>query len=98
MTVLGRLRNKRGRSNILCNLHYLAVQTKPSPPTPHHTGEKENKIFLIDQEFRREQLQSHAYMTNGLLIYGQIFAHFLILGSPSSYMTLQPLPSEFPYI
>jgi hypothetical protein len=43
-----------------------------------------------------KQLQSH--MTNGLLIYGEIFAHFLnphILGSPSSYMTLQLLHSEF---
>ncbi len=42
-----------------------------------------------------------SYMTNGLLIYGKIFAHFLIyedLGSPSSYMTLQLLHSEFPYI
>ncbi len=41
-----------------------------------------------------------SYMTNGLLIYGEIFAHFLIrtLGSPSSYMTLQLLHSEFHYI
>ncbi len=35
-------------------------------------------------------------MTNGLLIYGEIFAH--IFGSPSSYMTLQLLHSELPYI
>jgi hypothetical protein len=30
----------------------------------------------------------------------KIFVHFLIyvLGSPSSYMTLHPIPSEFPYI
>jgi hypothetical protein len=38
-----------------------------------------------------------SYMTNGLLINGEIFAHFLILGSPSPYMTLQLLHSEFPY-
>ncbi len=41
-------------------------------------------------------------MTNGLLIYGEIFSHFLdsILGSlsSSSYMTLQLLHSEFPFI
>jgi hypothetical protein len=41
-------------------------------------------------------------MTNDLLIYimMKIFMHFLIyvLGSPSSYMTLHPIPSEFPYI
>jgi hypothetical protein len=32
-------------------------------------------------------------MTNGLLIYGEIFEHFLIyyIGSPSSYLTLQLL-------
>ncbi len=43
-----------------------------------------------------EQLQ-----TNGLLIYGKIFAHFLIYLEAlpeSSYMTLQLLHSEFPYI
>ncbi len=45
-----------------------------------------------------DQLQSH--ITSGLLIYGYIFADFLIyiLGSPSSYTTSQPMPFEFPYI
>jgi hypothetical protein len=37
-------------------------------------------------------------MTNGLLIYGEIFAFPHILGRPSSYVTLQLLRSEFPYI
>jgi hypothetical protein len=43
-------------------------------------------------------------MTNGLLsanIRLNIcsFPHIVhVLGSPSSYMTLQPIPSEFPYI
>jgi hypothetical protein len=39
-------------------------------------------------------------MTSGLLIYDYKFAHFLIhvLGSPSSFMTLQLLPSECSYI
>jgi hypothetical protein len=37
-------------------------------------------------------------MTNGLLIHGEIYAHFLIyLGRPSLY-TLQLLRSEFPHI
>ncbi len=36
-----------------------------------------------------------SYMTNGLLIEICAFPH--ILGSPSSYMTLHPIPSEFPY-
>ncbi len=38
-------------------------------------------------------------MTNDLLIYGEnICAFSHILGSPSSYMTLHPIPSEFPNI
>jgi hypothetical protein len=45
-----------------------------------------------------EQLQSHICMTNGLHIWGNICAFPHILGSPSSYMTLQLLHSEFPYI
>jgi hypothetical protein len=39
-------------------------------------------------------------MTNGLLICGEIYAHFLIYYRTSSYMTLKLLkllPSEFPY-
>ncbi len=42
-----------------------------------------------------------SYMTNGLLIYGEIFAHFLISCIRILfliYMTLHPIPSEFPYI
>jgi hypothetical protein len=41
-------------------------------------------------EIRIEQLQSH--------IWGNICAFPHILGSPSSYVTLQLLHSEFPYI
>ncbi len=38
-------------------------------------------------------------MTNGLLIYDKNICPFPhLLGSSSSYITLQPLPSEFPYI
>jgi hypothetical protein len=40
-----------------------------------------------------------SYMTNDLLIYGEIICAFPhILGSPSSYITLHTIPSEFPYI
>ncbi len=43
-----------------------------------------------------EQLLQKSYMTNGLFIYGVIFWAFPhILGSPSLYMTLQLLHSEF---
>jgi hypothetical protein len=37
-------------------------------------------------------------MTNDLLIYGEIICAFPhILGSPSSFMTLHPIPSELSY-
>ncbi len=46
------------------------------------------------RKFRIERLQSHKRLT--ALVNICAFPH--ILGSPSSYMTLQPLPSEFPYL
>ncbi len=68
-------------------------------PVYGHTDKKENQIFLIYKEIQSGAV-AKSYMTNGLLKYREIFAHFLIyvLGSPSSYMTLQLLHSEFPYI
>jgi hypothetical protein len=39
--------------------------------------EKENKIFPICKEIQKGAV-AKPYMTNGLLIYGVIFAHFLI--------------------
>jgi hypothetical protein len=53
----------------------------------HHTDKKENQIFLIYKEIQSGAV-AKSYMTNGLLIYGEIFTLFLfphILGSPSSY-------------
>jgi hypothetical protein len=38
------------------------------------------------------------YDYNDLLMYGENCAYPHILGSPSSYMTLHQIPSEFPYI
>ncbi len=52
-----------------------------------YTDKKENEIFLIYKEFRREQLQSHtkltasSYMTKNLRIFSYI------IGTPSLYMT-----------
>jgi hypothetical protein len=66
--------------------------------TNNHTDKKENLIFLIYKEIWSGAV-AKSYMTNGLLRYGEIFPHFPhILGSPSSYMTLQLLHCEFPYI
>jgi hypothetical protein len=41
------------------------------------TDKKENQIFLICKEIENGAV-AKSYMTNGLLIYGEIFAHFLI--------------------
>jgi hypothetical protein len=50
-----------------------AFKTKP------HTDKKENQIVLIYKEIQNGTV-AKSYMTNGLLvlIYGEIFAHFLI--------------------
>jgi hypothetical protein len=64
----------------------------------YYTDKKENQIFLIYKE-RRDRLQSHIRMTNGLLTPQWLNICVLpgILGSPSSYsyMTLQPIPLNF---
>jgi hypothetical protein len=41
------------------------------------TDKKENQIFLIHMEIQNGAV-AKPYMTNGILIYGEIFAHFLI--------------------
>ncbi len=43
-----------------------------------HTDKKENQIFVIYKEIQSGAV-AKSYITNGLLIYGEIFAH--ILGS-----------------
>ena len=58
--------------------------------TMHCTEKKENKIFLIYKEFQSGAV-AKSYMTNGLLIWGNICAFPHILGS-------QLLHSGFPYI
>jgi hypothetical protein len=41
------------------------------------TDKNENQFFLIYKEIQNGAVEK-SYMTNGLLIYGDIFAHFLI--------------------
>jgi hypothetical protein len=55
------------------------------------------KFSSYIRKFRMEQLQSHIWQRPPH-IWGSICAFPYILGSPSSYMTLQLLHSEFPYI
>jgi hypothetical protein len=38
---------------------------------------KENQIFLTNKEIQNGAV-AKSYMTNGLIIYGEIFAHFVI--------------------
>ncbi len=42
-----------------------------------YTDKKENQIFLIYKEIQNGAV-AKSYITNALLIYGEIFAHFLI--------------------
>jgi hypothetical protein len=62
-----------------------------------YTDKNENKIFLIyvSMEIQKGAV-AKSYMTPHISLNICGFPH--ILGSPSSYMTLQPLPSKFPYI
>jgi hypothetical protein len=55
---------------------------------------KKTKFSSYIRKSKRKQLQSHMLQSH---IWLNICAFPPILGSPSSYMTLQPLPSEFPY-
>jgi hypothetical protein len=49
----------------------------PSLYSKSRSDKKENKIFLIYKETQNGAV-AKAYMTNGLHIYAEIFAHFLI--------------------
>ncbi len=67
---------------------YLAVD-----PATSHSGtliKKKIKFSSYTRKFRMEQLESQ--------IWGNIWTFPHIFGSPSSYMPLQLLHSEFPYI
>jgi hypothetical protein len=53
------------------------LYTETMTYTTYCTDKKENQIFLIYREIQSGAV-AKSYMTNGLLIYGEIFAHFLI--------------------
>jgi hypothetical protein len=55
----------------------LAGVSKTSPFDNKNTDKKEKKIFLIYKEIQSGAV-AKSYMTNGLLINGEITAHFLI--------------------
>jgi hypothetical protein len=51
--------------------HFLTIKAYT------YTDKKENQIFLKYKEIQNGAVAT-SFMTNGLLIYGEIFAHFLI--------------------
>ncbi len=61
-------------SSIVFCLLFFAKQRKH---VKLHTDKKENLIFLIYKEIQNGAV-AKSYMTNGLLINGELFAHFLI--------------------
>ncbi len=87
------------KSRHICNCANY-VTTRRSQP-PQYTHKKKRKLSLYIRKFRRDRVQSHIWLTpNGFLIYGEYLriSSYTVLVSPSSYMTLHPIPSEFPYI
>jgi hypothetical protein len=56
--------------NQICFMEYCSNH-------PLYTDKKENQIFLIYKEIHNGAV-AKSYVTNGLLIYGEILAHFLI--------------------
>jgi hypothetical protein len=57
---------------------------------------KKIEISSYMRKFRRDRLPSHILTASSYMVIICAFPH--ILRSPSSYMTLPPPPSEFPYI
>jgi hypothetical protein len=63
-----------------------------------YTDIKENQIFLIHKEIQSGAV-ANSYMRTGFLIYEEMRKYFPIYEEAvKSWMTLQLLQSEFPYI
>jgi hypothetical protein len=64
-----------------------------------HTDKKYYKLFLIYKDMNADRIRCKViYDWRPPHIWLNICAFLHILGNPSSYMTLHPIPSEFPYI
>jgi hypothetical protein len=59
------------------SVHMVSISLIVHVSVRLHTDKKENKIFLIYREIQSGAV-AKSYMTNGLLIYGEIFSYFLI--------------------
>jgi hypothetical protein len=53
------------------------LSTKSHKNSDIYTDKKENQTFLIYKEIQNGAV-AKSYMTNGLLIYGETFTHFLM--------------------
>jgi hypothetical protein len=62
---------------MLTSINYYLQLKRPHWMIAFHTDTKGNKVFLICKEIQNGAV-AKLYITNGLLIYGEIFAHFLI--------------------
>ncbi len=85
--------------------HVRVILESAGGPRPSHYPnvasttmiKKKIQFFSYIRKFRRDQLQSHVWLTASSYM-PNICAFPHILGSPSSWMTLHLIPSEFPYI
>ncbi len=66
-----------------------------TPAVHRYTDKKEKKTFLIYKEIQIGSVAKVIY-EDGLLKNAQIYN--CMCGDRQSYMTLQPIPSEFPYM
>ncbi len=62
---------------LLLLLVHLALRRITYVVANQYTDKKENQIFLIYKEIQSGAV-AKSYLTNGLLIYMEIFTHFLI--------------------
>ncbi len=67
--------HKMSHSTLFCLIYSTSVWDEASRLI--YSDKKENQFFLIYKEIHNLAV-AKSYMTNGLLIYGEIFAHILI--------------------
>jgi hypothetical protein len=61
---------------------FTGLENASTEPRRPCTDKKENKTFLILYIRKFRGIGCKSYMTNGLLIYDEIFARFLIIRKP----------------
>ncbi len=83
----------------LCQDLFHHIRSSERNQRSVHLIKRKKTFYSYIRKFRMEQLQSHTWLTaSSYTVWLNICAFPHILGSPFSYMTLQLLHSEFPYI